>query len=465
MSVSLAPFLKQRFFDANGNPLAGGKVHTYQAGTTTNQATYTDSTGVTPNANPVILDANGEAPIWLDVSLSYKFVVKNSSDVEQFTTDGVIGLATNNSVATASLQDLAVTTAKIANDAVTAAKLADDASIDANRAVTADHIRNAIISPLKLSSESIGDNISNISITTSVAANALTVALKAYSGSDASATNPIKIRFRSSTASDGVPVVRSVTGALSVVVPSATTLGTVSGVAEYLYLYAIDNAGAVELALSVAAFPDQGTTLSTTAISGGTARGTLYSTSARSGVAIRLLGRILITEATAGTWASNATAISVAPFSQGSRSIVRLNTANGRGSTNTCIQRFTNIDTNYGTAITYADSATLGASFTINEDGIYSINFYKGINTGTSICQAGISLNSSQLTTGLFSVAVADRLSAVGINAGAGFGATTVYQASWTGPLKYNDVIRPHTDTTDASTAANCGFSICQVSR
>lgn len=314
MAVSLAPFLKQRFFDANGNPLSGGKVHSYQAGTTTPQATYTDSTGVTPNANPVILDANGEAAIWLDVALSYKFVIKNSSDVDQFTTDGVIGLSTNNSVATASLQDGAVTSDKLADDSVTAAKLRDDAAVDANRAVTTNHIRDGAVNLLKLDSVAISEGVSNISLTTSVAANALTVALKAFSGSDASASNPIKIRFRSSTASDGVPVIRSVTGALSVVVPSATTLGTTSGVAEYLYVFAIDNAGTVELALSASAYPDEGAILNTTAISGGTARGTLYSTTARTGVGIRLIGRILITEATAGTWASNATAVSVVPF-------------------------------------------------------------------------------------------------------------------------------------------------------
>jgi hypothetical protein len=47
------------------------------------------------------------------------------------------------------------------------------------------------------------------------------------------------------------------------------------------------------------------------------------------------------------------------------QSMVRLNTANGYGSTNTAIRRFTNVVTNQGTDITYADSATLGTTFTI----------------------------------------------------------------------------------------------------
>lgn len=150
MAFSLAPVIRQRYLDANGEPLAGGKLYTYQANTVTPQATYTDSTGATPNANPVILDANGEANIWLDVSLSYKFILKDSNDVDQFTVDNVIGLITNNAVSAAALQDSSVTTAKLADDSVTSAKLADDASIDANRAVTTNHIRDVSVTRAKL---------------------------------------------------------------------------------------------------------------------------------------------------------------------------------------------------------------------------------------------------------------------------------------------------------------------------
>lgn len=84
----LAPSPKLQFFDANGNPLAGGKLYTYAAGTTTPLATYTDSTGVSTNTNPIILDSRGEANIWLS-SNTYKFKLANSADVQVWVVDNI----------------------------------------------------------------------------------------------------------------------------------------------------------------------------------------------------------------------------------------------------------------------------------------------------------------------------------------------------------------------------------------
>lgn len=73
-----------QFFDNNGDPLSGGKIYTYAAGTTTPLQTYTSSTGGTPHSNPIILDAAGKVPggeIWVLYSSLYKFVVKTSADV------------------------------------------------------------------------------------------------------------------------------------------------------------------------------------------------------------------------------------------------------------------------------------------------------------------------------------------------------------------------------------------------
>jgi hypothetical protein len=97
MSVSLSSLggAGWQFFDDSGLPLAGGKLTTYLAGTTTPQPTYTTSAGTTPNPNPVVLDAAGRPPaqIWLDDGVAYKFRVLDALDVEIRTYDNIYGMA------------------------------------------------------------------------------------------------------------------------------------------------------------------------------------------------------------------------------------------------------------------------------------------------------------------------------------------------------------------------------------
>ena len=88
--ASLTPTPKQQFFDANGNPLVAGKVYTYAGGTTTPIATYTDQAGGTANTNPIILDSRGMANIWLQPTVAYKFLITDSTDVTQYTTDNIL---------------------------------------------------------------------------------------------------------------------------------------------------------------------------------------------------------------------------------------------------------------------------------------------------------------------------------------------------------------------------------------
>jgi hypothetical protein len=78
-AVTPIPFVKARFFDRCGKPLAGGKVYTYEANTTTPKATYKDPYGLTPNTNPIILDAAGEADIYLDGT--YRIRITDRNDV------------------------------------------------------------------------------------------------------------------------------------------------------------------------------------------------------------------------------------------------------------------------------------------------------------------------------------------------------------------------------------------------
>ena len=90
MPTTLIPNPVMQFFDANGNPLVGGKLFTYAAGTTTPQATFTDYNGATANTNPVILNSRGEAAVWCGAN-RYYMVLKDSDDVEIWTSDNVNG--------------------------------------------------------------------------------------------------------------------------------------------------------------------------------------------------------------------------------------------------------------------------------------------------------------------------------------------------------------------------------------
>lgn len=85
----LAPQPKAQFFDASGNPLVGGKVFTYAAGTTTPLETYTSELADNPNTNPVILDSRGECNLWFSTASSYKVILKDANDVLQWTVDNI----------------------------------------------------------------------------------------------------------------------------------------------------------------------------------------------------------------------------------------------------------------------------------------------------------------------------------------------------------------------------------------
>lgn len=80
MTATLLPQGRQKYFDDNGNVLAGGKIYTFSAGTSTPQAAYQDADGTIPHTNPIILDAEGEAVIFW--SGNYKINVKTSADVQ-----------------------------------------------------------------------------------------------------------------------------------------------------------------------------------------------------------------------------------------------------------------------------------------------------------------------------------------------------------------------------------------------
>jgi len=114
--VSLSPLAGAgwQIFNNNGVPLAGGKLYTYAAGTTTPTTTYTSSDGSIPNANPIILDSAGRVSeqVWLDSTANYKFTLATSLDVTLWTKDNISGIVTfadlANYVTIIELEDLTV---------------------------------------------------------------------------------------------------------------------------------------------------------------------------------------------------------------------------------------------------------------------------------------------------------------------------------------------------------------------
>jgi microcystin-dependent protein len=95
MAVNLSPVGNaQQFFDNTGLPLNGGLIYTYQAGSTTPLATYTDINGTIANTNPIVLDSSGRLPneVWLTYGFNYKFVVKTSAAVTLGTYDNLYGI-------------------------------------------------------------------------------------------------------------------------------------------------------------------------------------------------------------------------------------------------------------------------------------------------------------------------------------------------------------------------------------
>jgi len=95
MAVNLSPIGNGfQFFDSNGLPLNAGKIYTYQAGSSTPLATYSDNAGLVANANPIVLGTDGRPPneIWLSDGFFYKFILKDSSDVTIQTYDNLYGI-------------------------------------------------------------------------------------------------------------------------------------------------------------------------------------------------------------------------------------------------------------------------------------------------------------------------------------------------------------------------------------
>lgn len=136
------------------------------------------------------------------------------------------------------------------------------------------------------------------SIDYTLAANALTLKI-----------NPTTLAFRSTTLTSGAPVFVSNAAQITTTISSGSTGGTVSGQQSEIVLLAINNAGTMEAAwcnLAGGINLDETTLINTTAEGGAGAADSatvIYSTTARTGVAFRVVGIFRSAQTIAGTWA------------------------------------------------------------------------------------------------------------------------------------------------------------------
>lgn len=140
-------------------------------------------------------------------------------------------------------------------------------------------------------------------------------------------------------------------------------------------------------------------------------------------------------------------------------SMVRLTNANAFGSSSTCIRRFGTVQATQGTDITYTDSATLGASFTVNVAGVYAITYVDQF--ASPGAYMGISLNTTGPSTNVTSLPAAEQLSTVWSNSN-----SWNISAVWVGYLAAGSVVRAHCANGAASggLSGSSQFTICRLS-
>ena len=162
--------------------------------------------------------------------------------------------------------------------------------------------------------------ILNGSLTASVGASALTVALKGVDGNDPSATNPVFVVFRSSSAGTGTPAIIKVTAATSFTISSGSTLGTSNNISFRFWIVGFNDAGTFRLGAvnclsgtNIFALRDNIITNSTAEGGAGAADSAqvIYTGTAVTAKAMRVLGYVDYAGgiATAGTYASAPTLV------------------------------------------------------------------------------------------------------------------------------------------------------------
>ena len=145
----------------------------------------------------------------------------------------------------------------------------------------------------------------NYTLTSSVNANELTVALKRQDGGDPTVADPVRAFFVSGIASATITINPfDINTALSLTLPSGNSCGLRSGKAGYLCVYLLNGGGTGKLGVSAKYHGLEGV-VSTIAVSaGGTSKTAMYADAVYANLAFVYLGMILVNETTAGVYAT-----------------------------------------------------------------------------------------------------------------------------------------------------------------
>jgi hypothetical protein len=139
-----------------------------------------------------------------------------------------------------------------------------------------------------------------------------------------------------------------------------------------------------------------------------------------------------------------------------SDSSVRVDTANGYGSTGTRIRRFSNVRDNIGNDIEYVPSAVNGDSFVVKSAGIYHVSYDDDTGTTSYI---GVSKDASSLTTGIQSLPAAEILCS-----SANSDSTFTENVAWSGYLQAGATLRAQTSS-GSGMAGYARFTISKVGK
>lgn len=159
--------------------------------------------------------------------------------------------------------------------------------------------------------------ISNLGMTSSVAASSMAIAIKQKDGSSpAAGAGAVSINFRNSNASTGTFSAVSLTTDASVTITSGATLGLPSGKSVYIWTYALNDAGTIDVCVTGGNPINENTPQAATVMSAASDfETTLYCQNSHSGsLPVRLVGRCLVTETTAGAYTSNCTELDLQPI-------------------------------------------------------------------------------------------------------------------------------------------------------